>query len=154
VVVSFQWLGKEEAEAPPAPAPVELAPEEGVFQGRFSLPAGRWQVAVAGRIGDGAPAVATRKVRSVYDQVMLTVSAQGGFSRITVTVDGEVVTSGQRLSPGESAAFTAGEEIVLRAGNARAATVSVNGVDYGAMGERPEVVAWLIRKGEKPVVAP
>ncbi len=154
VVVSFQWLGKEEAEEPAAPAPVELAADEGVFEGRFSLPAGRWQVAVAGRIGDGAPAIATRKVRAVYDQVMLTVSAEGGFSRISVTADGEVVTSGQRLAPGESADFTAREEIVLRAGNGRSATVSVNGVDYGAMGERPEVVTWLVRKGEKPVVAP
>jgi hypothetical protein len=85
---------------------------------------------------------------------MLTVSAEGGFSRISVTADGEVVTSGQRLAPGESADFTAREEIVLRAGNGRSATVSVNGVDYGAMGERPEVVTWLVRKGEKPVVAP
>ncbi|CAN5850502.1 hypothetical protein BH23CHL8_BH23CHL8_10370 [soil metagenome] len=153
VLVSFQWLGKN-GQAPGAPAPLELAVQEGVFRGSFTLPRGRWQVAVAGQIGGGAPAVITRAIRSMPDQVEVTVEAVDGFTRINVEVDGETVTAGRRLGPGEWETFRAKEEIVLRAGNGRAAHVTVDGVQYGAMGKQPEVRTWVIAKGKKPQVQP
>ena len=153
VLVSFQWLGKKGKE-PGAPAPVELVVQEGVFRGSYTLPRGRWQVAVAGQIGGGPPAVVTRAVRSIPDQVEVTVEAVDGFTRLNVEVDGETVSSGRRLGPGEWETFRAGERIVLRAGNGRAAHVTVDGVQYGAMGKQPEARTWLIEKGKKPQLQP
>jgi hypothetical protein len=41
-------------------------------------------------------------------------------------------------------------DVTLRAANSKAANVSVDGVEYGAMGNKAEARAWRIKQGEKP----
>ena len=91
VLVSFQWLGKEEAE-PIAPEPAELEVVDGVFKGSFTLPRGRWQVSVVGQVDGGAYGTATSKSKVQYDAFIATVSAVGGKTRVLVTADGELVS--------------------------------------------------------------
>ena len=83
--------------------------------------------------------------------MVVSVAAVDGFSRIKVVgVDDEVIVDGIRLAPGQSKTFRLDPEVWLQVGNARAAHVTVDGVEYGAMGKKPEAMSWLIRQGERP----
>jgi hypothetical protein len=150
VVVSLQWLGNLDRERA-APDPRELPVEDGVFRGTLQLPKGRWQVSVAAAIDGGTPAISTVPVRSLADKMFVTVSAVDGFTRIKlVGPDEEVVADGIRLEPGQSRTFRVDPEVILQVGNARAAHVTVDGVDYGAMGKKAEAMTWQIQQGQKP----
>lgn len=150
VVVSAQWLGIPDRERI-APEPIELAVEGGVFRGNLQLPKGRWQVSVAAAIDGGTPAVTTIPVKSLNDMMVVTVTAVDGFTRVKlITPDDEVIADGIRLEPGQSQVFRVDPDIILRVGNARAAHVTVDGIDYGAMGKKPEAMTWQIQQGRKP----
>lgn len=150
VVVSAQWLGLPERERI-APAPLELAVADGVFRGNLQLPKGRWQVSVAAAIDGGTPAVMTIPVKSLNDTMVVTVTAVDGFTRVKLSgPDEEVIADGLRLEPGQSQTFRVDPTVVLRVGNARAAHVTVDGVEYGAMGKKAEAATWQIQQGQKP----
>ena len=150
VLVSVQWLGKARDERV-APQPVELPVSEGVFRGHVQLPKGRWQVSVAAANDGGTPAIVTVPVRSLADRMVVTVRAEDGSSRIKLVGPGdEVIAEGIRLDPGQSRTFRVDPEVVLFVGNAKAAHVSVDGVDYGAVGKKAEAAQWQIRQGERP----
>jgi cytoskeletal protein RodZ len=150
VVVSAQWLS-DPAREKRAPKALELAVRDGVFRGNLQLPKGRWQVSVAAAIDGGTPAVTSVPVKSLNDKMLVTVTALDGYTRIKLTdPDDEVIAEGIRLAPGESRAFRVDPDVVLRVGNARAASVTVDGTDYGAMGRNPEAMAWRIQQGQKP----
>jgi hypothetical protein len=150
VLVSFQWLGKKDA-APLAPEPVELEVVDGTFKGTFTLPKGLWQVAAAGQIDGGAPAVTTSKVKAVYENIVATVTAVDGATRVFVEADGETISETDlRLKAGQSQTFLASEEMRIRVGNAKAANVTVDGVDQGTMGKIAEAKTWLLTPGQAP----
>jgi cytoskeletal protein RodZ len=150
VLVSVQWLGKEKDERVP-PQPVELPVQDGVFRGSLQLPKGRWQVSVAAANDGGTPAIASMPVRSLADRMVVTVAAVDGTTRVKlVGLDDEVIAEGIRLTPGRSRTFRVDPEVILMVGNAKAAHVTVDGVDYGAVGKKAEAVQWLIRQGERP----
>jgi cytoskeletal protein RodZ len=150
VLVSVQWLGKARDERV-APRPVELAVEEGVFRGHVQLPKGRWQVSVAAANDGGTPAILTVPVRSLADRMVVTIRAVDGFSRIKlVGPDDEVIAEGIRLEPGQSRTYRVDPDVILAVGNAKAANVTVDGVEYGAMGRKAEAMEWQIRQGERP----
>jgi cytoskeletal protein RodZ len=150
VLVSVQWQGKEKDERV-APQPVELPVQEGVFRGSLQLPKGRWQVSVAAANDGGTPAIASMPVRSLADRMVVTVEAVDGTTRVKlVGPDDEVIAEGIRLTPGRSRTFRVDPEVILMVGNAKAAHVTVDGVDYGAVGRKAEAVQWLIRQGERP----
>ena len=143
--------GPPRARADRAPAPLELAVEDGVFRGNLQLPKGRWQVSVAAAIDGGTPAVMTIPVKSLNDTMVVTVTAVDGFTRVKLSgPDDEVIADGIRLEPGQSQTFRVDPEVVLRVGNARAAHVTVDGIEYGAMGKKAEAVTWQIQQGQKP----
>jgi cytoskeletal protein RodZ len=152
VVVSLQWLGNLDQERA-APAPLELPVTEGVFRGSLQMPKGRWQLSVAAAIDGGTPAISTVPIRSLADKVVLTVSAVDGFTRLKIVApDDTVIAEGIRLEPGQSRTFRVDPEVLLQVGNARAAHVSVDGVDYGAMGKKAEAMTWQILQGQKPAI--
>jgi cytoskeletal protein RodZ len=155
VLLSAQWLGKAD-QARPAPRPVELAVAEGVFRGHLQLPKGRWQVSVAAAIDGGTPAIVTVPVRSLNDRMVVTVSAVDGFSRVKLfAADGEeVIADTMRLEPGQSRTFRVDPLVLLKVGNAKAAHVTIDGVDYGSMGKKAESMTWRIRQGERPRKVP
>jgi cytoskeletal protein RodZ len=150
VLVSFQWLGDADV-APTAPEPTELEVIDGQYRGTFTLPKGRWQVAAAAAIDGGAPDVATTIVKSVYENIVATVTAVDGATRVSVEADGETISeSGLRLQPGQSKTFLATDQMTIQVGNAKAANVTIDGVDHGAMGKVAEAKAWLVERGQKP----
>jgi hypothetical protein len=150
VLVSVQWLGKARDERV-APQPVELPVEDGVFRGHIQLPKGRWQVSTAAANDGGTPAIVSVPVRSLADRMVVTVTAVDGTTRVKlVGPDEEVIAEGVRLAPGEKRTFRVDPEVLLMVGNAKAAHVSVDGVDYGAVGKKAEATQWLIRQGERP----
>jgi cytoskeletal protein RodZ len=150
VLVSVQWQGKEKDERV-APQPIELPVQDGVFRGSLQLPKGRWQVSVAAANDGGTPAITSVPVRSLADRMVVTVAAVDGTTRVKlVGPDDEVIAEGIRLTPGRSRTFRVDPEVILMVGNAKAAHVTVDGVDYGAVGKKAEAVQWLIRQGERP----
>jgi cytoskeletal protein RodZ len=150
VLVSFQWLGKEDKAKRP-PAPRELPVTAGAFRQTVRLPEGRWQVSVAAAIDGGAPAVSTVPVRSLFDKMVLKVSAVDGQTRIKITdLEDEVIADGILLKPGKTKTFITEGPVMLRVGIGRAARVELDGVELGAMGKRPETVIWRIEQGKKP----
>jgi cytoskeletal protein RodZ len=149
-LVSVQWLGNLDRERP-APQPVALPVVDGVFRGHLQLPKGRWQVSVAAAIDGGTPAVVTVPVKSMNDMMVVEVEAVDGFTRIKLTgPDEEVIEDGIRLEPGQTRTFRVEPEVILQVGNGRSAHVTVDGVEYGAVGKKPEAATWLIRQGEQP----
>jgi cytoskeletal protein RodZ len=150
VTVSFQWRGNLD-NARTGPAPLEVPVDEGVFRANFSLPKGRWQVSVAAAINGGAPDIESVPVRSLSDKMLLKVEAVGGGTRIKLTdADGEVIAERVRLDEGEKWSRRVDPDVTLRVGNARAANVSVDGVDLGRMGTSAGAKTWRIKQGEKP----
>jgi hypothetical protein len=154
VLVSVQWLGKARDERV-APQPIELPVVEGVFRGHVQLPKGRWQVSVAAANDGGTPAILTVPVRSLTDRMVVTVQAVDGNSRVKlIGPDDEVIAEGIRLTKGQSRTFRVDPEVILAVGNAKAANVTVDGVDYGPMGRKAEAMEWQIRQGERPRKVP
>ena len=150
VIVSVQWLGKLDRE-PTAPQPVELAVDEGVFRGSLQLPRGKWQVSTAAAIDGGTPAITTVPVRSDVEDMVVTVTAVDGSTRVRLlNLDEETIDAEIRLQPGQSKTYHLDPEVILKVGNAKAANVTVDGVQYGAMGKKSETKAWLIQQGERP----
>lgn len=150
VLVSVQWLGKARDERA-APQPLELPVQDGVFRGNVQLPKGRWQVSVAAANDGGTPAIVSVPVRSLADRMVVTVRAVDGNTRVKLLrPDEEVIAEGIRLGPGQSRTFRVDPEVILMVGNSKAAHVSVDGVDYGAMGKKAEATRWRIRQGERP----
>jgi hypothetical protein len=150
VIVSFQWRGKlDKAKNPPPKA--ELPVEDGVFRGTFQLPLGRWNVSVAAAIDGGVPNIQQIPVRSLSDKILLKVEAVDGQTRVRLTdADGEVIDERVLIKEGQKKTWRVDPDVTLRAANARAANVTIDGIEYGAMGNKAEAKAWRIKQGEKP----
>ncbi len=150
VVVSFQWRGKldKERAAPPA---TTVPVEDGVFRGAFQLPKGRWYLSVAASIDGGYPAVAQIPVKSLNDKMLLKLAAVGGQTRVQLTdAQGDVIEDRVVLKDGQKKTWSVDPDVILRVGNARAASVTIDGKVFGPMGNKPEAMAWRIKQGEKP----
>lgn len=150
VVVSFQWRGNRKREKTPPPA-TTLPVEEGAFRGTFQLPKGRWYVSVAAAVDGGSPAVEQLPVQSLADKMVVRVGAVGGQTRVKLTdAAGDTIDEQVLIKDGETQTWRVDPEVILRVGNARAANVTVDGVEYGAMGDKPAVKTWRIKQGQKP----
>ncbi len=150
VVISFGWRGnidKEKTPPPPATVPVE----NGVFRGTFQLPKGRWYVYAAASIDGGYPAVEQVPIKSLNDKMLVKVEAINGQTRVQLTdAGGDVIDARVLIKEGQSKSWRVDPDVILRVGNARAASVTVDGQALGAMGSKPEVKSWRITQGEKP----
>jgi cytoskeletal protein RodZ len=131
---------------PAAPQPMTLtAGDDGRFAGELQLPPGAWDVVVAPAIDGVEPA--TRRVTMAraagLTGALRIVDAQ---SYLEVEEDGTAVSgvSGGISDPGESVALAAETQLRIRAGNAAAVRVTLNGLDLGPMGGSGEVVEWRI----------
>jgi hypothetical protein len=150
VTIKFTWRGNSAgAKNPPPEAVVPV--EEGVFRETFQLPKGRWYVGVAAAIDGGVPAVEVVEIRSESDKMLLKVEAIDGQTRVKLTdAAGEVIDEGVLIKKGKQKTWRVDPDVTLRAANSKAANVSVDGVEYGAMGNKAEARAWRIKQGEKP----
>ena len=144
-------LGQEvafEASAPPPPDPLTLtADADGAFDGELELRPGRWRLRAS--VGDADPV--TRRV-SVRPEKGLraTLRVVGAESYLEVEEDGTPVAgaSGGIAPPGERINLSANDELRIRAGNAGAVRLTINGIGIAAMGADGVVVEWRITSRE------
>jgi len=133
----------EPAAAPPALA--LTADAAGAFSGSLGLPSGTWDVTVTPAGGEPI----TRRV-TIQPAAGLTGTLQiaGGESYLEVEQDGTPVAdvSGSIALDGDSIAFSAEGDVRIRAGNAGAVRLTLNGINIGAMGADDAVVEWRITR--------
>ena len=132
--------------APSPPGPVTLVADgSGTFSGELGLRPGTWDVTVA-------PARGEPIVRRVTVQppagLRGTVRLDGGDSYLEVDQDGTPLAdvSGAIASEGESFRVSANQTLRIRAGNAGAIRMTINGITIEAMGDDGQVVEWRISR--------
>ncbi|MDQ2673137.1 MAG: DUF4115 domain-containing protein, partial [Chloroflexota bacterium] len=133
---------------PSAPEPATLtADENGAFAGELSLRAGTWDITIA---VEGSEPVVRRVRVEPTDGIRATLRVVDADSYLEVDEDGTPLAdvSGGIASDGDSFTLEADDELRIRAGNAGAVRLVVNGIGLGAMGEDGAVVEWRIRPGQ------
>jgi len=152
VTVSFKWRGNADAAKNPPPAKV-LKVKDGVFRGSFQLPRGRWVVWASASIDGGYPAVGEVAVRSLNDRMVIRVEAIDGKTKVKLTKpNGDVIAEKVQLLDGQKRTWRVDPDVILRAANAKAASVTVDGKAYGVMGKQAVPVEWRVKQGERPKV--
>ncbi len=151
VTISFQWRGKTDREKTAPPEKVLPVDENGVFRGTFYVPKGKWFASVSASIDGGYPAYAQVPVKSLNDKMTIKVEAVGGQTRVRITTpEGDVIDERVLLTPGQKRSWRVDPDIVLRVGNAKAAKVTVDGIEYGSVGSKAVAKEWRIKQGHKP----
>lgn len=121
------------------------AASDGTFAVSLTLAAGTWDLTVA---ASGATSPAARRV-VVKPAAGLAGSLQvaGSPSYIELIQDNvpEATVSGRVVKPPKTVSLKATGSIMVRAGNAGAVSVTINGIAVGAMGGPGEVVMWRIQ---------
>jgi cytoskeletal protein RodZ len=133
---------------PTAPDPVVVtADAAGSFAAEISLRAGAWDLTTS---TDGAGPVVRRVIVGPRDGLRVAIRLDGGDSYVEVEEDGVPVegVSGTIASDGDGIDLSADRDIRIRAGNAGAIRLVVNGIGLGAMGADGAVVEWRIRLGD------
>ena len=130
--------------APTAPEPLAItAAPSGAFSGSLPLAPGTWDVTVSAA---GADPV-TRRV-TVQPGAGLTGTLQlvDGESYLEVEIDGTPLAgiSGGIIAAGQTIQLSAQRDVRVRAGNAGAVRITLNGINIGAMGGNGAVVEWRI----------
>jgi cytoskeletal protein RodZ len=134
--------------APNPPDPVvTTADAAGAFATEIALRAGTWDLSVT---IEGAEPVVRRVTIGPGAGLAAAIRLEGGDSYLEVEEDGVPVegVSGTIASDGDRIDLSAEEEIRIRAGNAGAIRIVVNGIGLGAMGADGAVVEWRIRLGD------
>lgn len=132
------------AQASPRPVTVQVA-ADGTFSATMTLPPGTWNVSVAGPGGAGTPVVRRVTVTSAAG-LSGALAISGGPSYIEIDQDGKpkAGVSGGISQPGQRIGLTAKSQLRIRAGNAGAVDVTINGLHIGRMGGSGAVVEWRV----------
>ncbi len=155
----------------PAPAPGSLvaadatAGADGTFSATLMLTPGTWQISAGpgSATPSGSPAptasptTAASSAPGASISVKVTAAANltgtlviaGGPSYLLVLQDNVPLAgiSGRTLTAGKSVALSAKQTLVVRAGNASAVTMTINGITIGTMGGSGEVIEWHVQAG-------
>jgi cytoskeletal protein RodZ len=132
-----------------APGPLEPvtlnADATGAFNGTLALPAGTWDVSAT---AEDVEPVVRRVTVSPGEGLAGVLEVVGGESYLEVAQDGTPVpgVSGGIAGDGERLELTAANEVTIRAGNAGAVRLTINGISIGAMGSDGAVVEWRITR--------
>jgi hypothetical protein len=132
--------------APPAPPPTTVAIDAaGAFAGSLDLAPGTWDITVAPATGDP---VVRRVIVQPGAGLGGTLRLEGGPSYLEIDQDGAPLAevSGSVAADGDSLALSATRELRIRAGNAGAIRLTINGISIGAMGADGAVVEWRITR--------
>jgi cytoskeletal protein RodZ len=132
--------------APSAPEPATvIADDSGAFSGSVSLGPGTWDVVVT---PTSTEPITRRVTVRPGDGLTATLRLDGGDSYLELEEDGMPVAgvSGGISNDGERVDMTADESIRIRAGNAGAVRLSINGISLGAMGGNGAVIEWRIAR--------
>ena len=136
------------AALPAAPKPLSLtADASGAFTGTASLPSGTWTLSFAVGTATGTPVIRTVSVPPPGGLAASLVIA-GAPSYLEADEDGtaKAGVSGGISQPGDRVTLAATRSLRVRAGNAGAVTITINGIRIGAMGGSGAVVEWQIAR--------
>jgi len=137
-----------EATPPPEPDPMTLTADgAGAFSGELALRPGEWELSVSA----GGSDPITRRVSVVpRDGLRAALHIDGAGSYLEVEEDGTPVAgvSGSIAAPGDRVDLSANNELRIRAGNAGAVRLTINGIGIAAMGGDGAVVEWRITRTE------
>ncbi|HUF06066.1 MAG TPA: RodZ domain-containing protein [Candidatus Binatia bacterium] len=131
--------------ASPPPAPLTIGTDAaGAFSASFSLAPGTWDVTIT---PDGE-AITRRVTVQPGDGLDGALTVSGGESYLEVEEDGAPIAgaSGTIAADGASIELSANTALRIRAGNASAVRLAINGINIGAMGGDGEVVEWRITR--------
>jgi transcriptional regulator with XRE-family HTH domain len=132
---------------PSAPEPVSLtADAAGAFDGSLALPPGTWDVVLTPAAGEAITRRIT--VRPPPDGLAGSIRLDGGDSYLEIEQDGTAIggVSGGISDDGERIELSASTNIRIRAGNAGAVRLTINGIGLGTMGADGAVVEWRIAR--------
>ena len=132
--------------APSAPDPTTLTADgAGAFSGELALLAGTWDVAVA---TGGVEPVTRRVLVAPAAGLHGTLAVVDGDSYLEVEQDGTPIAdvSGAVAPDGARVTLAADDSIRIRAGNAGAVRLTLNGISLGAIGEDGQVIEWRISR--------
>jgi cytoskeletal protein RodZ len=135
-----------QAAVPTAPEPATLtADDAGAFSGELSLLAGTWDMIVS---SEGTEPVTRRVVVEPPAGLHGSLAVVGGDSYLEVEMDGTPVAnvSGTIAEEGARVTLAANDAIRVRAGNAGAVRMTLNGISLGAIGEDGQVIEWRISR--------
>ena len=132
---------------PPAGKRVDArvtAGPDGTFAASLALAPGSWDLTVSG--GGSAKPVARRLVIRAAPSLTGTLQIAGSPSYVELLQDNVPASSvsGRVVKPPKVVSLKASGSIMVRAGNAGAVSLTINGVSMGAMGGPGEVVTWRI----------
>ena len=130
---------------PPAPRPISaVVAADGTFAASLSLAPGAWDVSVA--TADSGALLLRRVTVSGAAGLSGTLVIGGGPSYLEIDQDGipKAGVSGGISQPGQRIAIAAKSRLRIRAGNAGAVDVTINGLHIGPMGGSGAVVEWRV----------
>jgi cytoskeletal protein RodZ len=131
---------------PTAPEPLTLtADAAGAFTGSMSLATGGWDLTI---VTDGVDPVVRRVTVIPGEGLSGSIRVTGGDSYLEVEEDGTPIAgvSGGIVADGESVELAATDDLRIRAGNAGAVRITLNGITIGEMGGDGAVVEWRITR--------
>jgi hypothetical protein len=131
---------------PTAPEPLTLtADAAGAFTGSMSLASGGWDLTI---VTDGVDPVVRRVTVIPGEGLSGSIRVTGGDSYLEVEEDGTPIAgvSGGIVADGESVELAATDDLRIRAGNAGAVRITLNGITIGEMGGDGAVVEWRITR--------
>ena len=131
---------------PAAPDPVTLTAEGGgAYSGTIELAPGAWRLTIAA----GGETTSRDVAVGPGDGLNARLTIGEGGSYLEVDQDGVPLggTSGTVVAEGATVTASARESLRVRAGNAGAVSVTINGITIGAMGDSGAVIEWRITRG-------
>ena len=143
---------------PIGPARDVTLAEPGAFAETLTFEPGIWRVTVTAYATGQAAELQTLDLTILPPpptDVTLEISMVGD-SWVRVVSDGERAPgyAGRQLDAGETHTVYAENEMCLRAANAGALSLNLNGTDLGILGAEGEAGSWTIRAGQAPLPAP
>lgn len=132
------------AQASPRQGTVQVA-ADGTFSATMSLAPGTWDVTIAAQGGARAPVVRRVTVASAAGLAGV-LAIGGGPSYLEIYQDGKpkAGVSGGISQPGQRISLAAKSALRIRAGNAGAVDLTINGLHIGPMGASGAVVEWRV----------
>ncbi len=131
---------------PSSPEPLTLAVDAaGAYAASLSLAPGTWDVVVTP--SDAAPITRRVTVRPAEGLTGM-LRLDGGDSYLEIEEDGTPIdgVSGGISDDGERVELAAEQTIRIRAGNAGAVRLSINGINLGPMGSNGAVIEWSVTR--------
>ena len=90
-------------------------------------------------------------MRSLNDRMNVRIDAVDGKTRVKISKpNGDVLKEKILIDDGESRTFRVDPDVIVRVGNSKAARLTVDGEEFGMMGEKALPVEYRVKQGQSP----